>query len=313
VFLFILGLILLVGGLVGLTKASSISDDQGRRWTKIAAWVCIPLAVLCVLGSTIRTVSTKNVGIEVVYGKTSGHLGAGLHVVAPWTSVTEMDAAIQTDTYAGGDSTTTDTNTAGGPCITVRIANQQTACVDLSIRWRINPDAADELYQNYRQFSNVQDSLVHRQIVVALNRQLADYNPLNTISVVTASANYAPTPPLSAVSAAVQKDMTKELGNQIEVLSVLVPIMHFDQATQDRLNKLQQQEAQTRIAIAAQQTNAAQAVANNDLTQNVDLSPAALESRCLSLLQEALGRGMNPQPAAFGCLGGTGSVIVNGK
>jgi len=311
-FLFILGLIFLIVGIFAAIKRGKWTPEAGR-YVRAFGVGAIFIALLMIVGSCVTTVSTKNIGIETVYGRTTGHLSNGLHFVAPWVGVTEMDAAIQTDTYQEGSSNSDNTNVAAGPCITVRIANQQTACVDLSIRWRINPNAADELYQNYRTFSNVQDSLVHREIAVSLNQQLADYNPLNTISVEVTGTNYPPTPSLTTVSASVQAQMTQELKDQIEVLSVLIPIMHFDPATQDRLNSLQEQEAQTRIAIAQQQTNTALAQANNDLTQNVDLSPGALESRCLTLLQEALDKGMNPNPAAFNCLGSSNGVIVQSK
>jgi hypothetical protein len=48
------------------------------------------------------------------------------------------------------------------PATTVRLGNNSTAFVDNSVRWRIQPAAADELFLDYRQFENVRDNLVTR-------------------------------------------------------------------------------------------------------------------------------------------------------
>src|SRR5690606_13462027 len=114
-------------------------------------------------------VPTKQVGIVTSFGKPTGVLTNGLHFVKPWEKVTQMDAAIQTDNNVGEEATT------------IRLGNQSTAEVENSIRWRIRPDKADVLYQDYRDFDKVRDSLVTRELKEAMNQTFKDYDPLSTV------------------------------------------------------------------------------------------------------------------------------------
>lgn len=285
------------------------SVDQGttyhpKRYGRVTSFVLTGIFVLVFLLGSIATVSTKNVGIETAFGKTTGHLSNGIHLVWPWVNVTEMDAAIQTDSYVRNN------------CLDVRIANQQTACVDISIRWRIEPSQADSLFQNYRTFDNVRDSLVTRELKAALNQQLSNYNPLNSIptSTTVANGNYPnASQSLNKVASDVNAQMEREIGGQgIHVLSTIIPYMTFDDKTQGRLNQLQQQEALTRIAQAQEQTNQAQSAANQALANSVDTSPNVLVSKCLDILQEMVKNGQSV-PAGFSCWPGNGvaGVIAN--
>jgi regulator of protease activity HflC (stomatin/prohibitin superfamily) len=306
VFLIIL-LILVVGAWISVpyfkTEAQDGSDTyHPRRYARVTAIVLSGIFVLVLLLGSITTVSTKNVGIETAFGRTSGHLSNGIHLVWPWVSVTEMDAAIQTDSYTRAD------------CLNVRIANQQTACVDISIRWRIYQGAADQLFQNYRTFDNVRDSLVTRELTAALNQQLASYNPLNSIPTATtvAGSNYPTAPSLNAVAADVTAQMRREIGDQgIDVLTSIIPYMSFDAQTQARLNQLQQQEAQTRIAQAELQTNEAQSAANQALAASVQQNPEVLVSKCLDIMNTLVKNGGKP-PVGMCALGNAPSVLASG-
>jgi regulator of protease activity HflC (stomatin/prohibitin superfamily) len=274
-----------------------------KKVVKVVGSVFLGLGLLFMLISSIAIVSTKNVGIETAFGRTSGHLSNGFHLIPPWDSVTEMDAAIQTDSYTRGN------------CLDVRIANQQTACVDISIRWRIESSAADYLFQNYRTFENVRDSLVTRELRAAINAQLADYNPLNSIQ--TTFTPGGPTnPSLNQVAGRVTDQMRREIGANIVVLNTIIPFISFDPATQARLNQLQQQEALTRVAQAQEQTNLAQSAANNALAQSVNNSINVLISKCLDIQQEIVKNGGIPYSSCFSGTGSGGStnvVVTPGK
>jgi hypothetical protein len=59
------------------------------------------------------------------------------------------------------------TTTPAKPATTVRLGNNSTAFVDVSVRGRIQPAAADELFLDYRDFDNVRDNPVTRQLRAA--------------------------------------------------------------------------------------------------------------------------------------------------
>lgn len=305
--LFLLGLIVLILGAIAIglsffikkSQPNEPNDRRTIRWSGVGAAL---FAVFLFFIASFTIVSTKNVGIVTSFGKTSGELSNGLHFVAPWEQVSEMDAAIQTDNH---------TNSAGGTgCLDVRIANQQTACVDVSIRWRIHPKKADELYQNYHTFAAVQDSLVTRELTAAVNNQFATYNPLNSIQYGTPAQGFAPNLPYATIAKNVTAQMRKEIGSQIEVLNTIIPYVSFDPETQTKLNELQQQIAQTRVNEQEILSNKSQAAANRALAASVNKSPNVLVAECLNTLNYAVTHGEAVPVGGFNCWGNASSVGV---
>lgn len=282
----------------GPNASLAVSNARGPL-----AWGVIggaALSVFLLFCASYNQVGTKDEGIETSFGATTGHLSNGFHLTWPWVQVHTMDAAIQTDSYTQADK----------DCLPVRIANQQTGCVDVSIRWRIQPASVDELYRDYRSFDHVRNSLVTRELTAAVNAQFADYNPLDSIAYGT-PAGGVKNPPLATLALRITKQMQGEIGSQIEVISTIVPIIHYDEETQARLNQLQQQIALTRIAEQELTTNQKQAEANNALAHSVDAAPNVLVAQCLSIL-ETMVKASQSVPAGFSCWpnGGPEAVIA---
>jgi SPFH domain / Band 7 family len=64
------------------------------------------LAILVIILGSTTVVSPRNVGVVTTFGRPSGTLSNGLHVKAPWQSVTEMNGTIQIDNHTGDNATT---------------------------------------------------------------------------------------------------------------------------------------------------------------------------------------------------------------
>src|SRR3546814_634740 len=106
------------------------------RSSEIAKWVSRGFAgitVIFLLISVLTIVPTKKVGVVTTFGKPTGTLSNGLHLIAPWDKVTEFDAAIQTDKH-DDQRAEADVSNDQSKCTRVRIGNQSTACVSNSIR-----------------------------------------------------------------------------------------------------------------------------------------------------------------------------------
>jgi hypothetical protein len=277
------------------SRDDEISADDVARVLGFATLALFAFAGLMTFTASATVVSTKNIGVVTTYGRPSGTLNNGFHLVAPWQKVTELDGAIQTDSHAGKDDS---------PCTTVRIAHQSTACVDNSIRWRIKQDAADRLFRDYKDFANIRESLVTRELNAALNTVFKDFDPLatdengNTIS-----------PSQDVLSASTTKLLQAQIGEDIEVLNVIVPIVHFDDQTQSRINALQAEVAATRIAKQKQQTADATAEANRKLADSVSKDPNVLVSTCFDILAQMV-KDKQPIPAGFSCWPGGNSAVV---
>lgn len=283
----------------GSSRTPTPKPSRPGSGSRTAGWLAVSalaLAVVCAFFSSATIVSTKNVGIETSFGRPVGSLSNGFHLVPPWNKVTEMDAAIQTDNHVKTDG--------GLSCITVRIAHQATACVDTSIRWRIEEPAADALFRDYRDFDNVRDSLVTRDLNAALNAVFEDYDPL----AIDKEGN-STSPGLETLSTDVLSRIQDQIGDEINVLSVIIPVVHYDENTQSKVNALLAQVAQTRIAEQSVITAEQQALANRTLAESVSQDPNVLVSKCVDLLGEMVSKGQSI-PIGFSCWPGGGSSVV---
>ncbi len=271
-------LIVVVVAVLGMLGAKNPAAKT--RSLRIAVVAGVIALFVVILGST-TIVSARNVGVVTTFGRPSGTLSNGLHWKAPWQSVTEMDGTIQIDNHTGESATT------------VRLGNNSTANVDNSVRWRIQPAAADELFLDYRQFANVRDNLVTRELRAALNEVFADFDPLAPENVEGTN--------VQALGDKVAETLRAKVGGQIEIINVIVPLVNYDQATQDRINALNVEKANTRIAEQRAKTAAAEAKANEILAASVSNDPNVLVSKCLDAAREA---GISP----LGCWPNTSVV-----
>lgn len=88
----IFGVIVLAAGLIVL---ASLGDDY-KKFRKIPAIVVPILCVIFIMLSCISSVDTGKTGIVTTFGRVEDYtLDAGVHFVAPWNSVIEMDNRVQ--------------------------------------------------------------------------------------------------------------------------------------------------------------------------------------------------------------------------
>lgn len=295
---FISGIILVIVAVVALIVRSRESDSDYRKVAAVVSGIALVIGAVCLTFSMLITVSTKNVGIVTSFGKPVGTLDNGIHAVAPWESVTEFDAAIQTDSHTGTDKES--------PCTTVRIANSSTACVDNSVRWRIKHESADDLYRDYKDFHNVRDSLVTRELNAALNEVYAAYDPLKVVR----DADTAGTPfSHDKLAETVTEKLRTKVGSQIEVLNVIISIVRLDGATEERIKAFQVALADTRIAEQKAKTAAEEAKANAALSGSLSNNPYVLVASCLRTMDKMIEKGQ-AIPAGFSCWPGNQSNIL---
>jgi regulator of protease activity HflC (stomatin/prohibitin superfamily) len=274
-------IILLIVTVVAVLGALGAKNPAAKtRSLRIAVVAGVIALFVVILGST-TIVSARNIGVVTTFGRPGGTLSNGLHWKAPWQSVTEMNGTIQIDNHTGEHATT------------VRLGNNSTAFVDNSVRWRIQPAAADELFLDYRDFENVRDNLVTRELRAALNEVFADFDPLAPENVEGTN--------VQALGDEVAEKLRAKVGAQIEILNVIVPLVNYDDATQERINALNVEKANTRIAEQRAKTAAAEARANEILAASVSNDPNVLVSKCLDAAREA---GISP----LGCWPNTTAV-----
>jgi regulator of protease activity HflC (stomatin/prohibitin superfamily) len=305
-FLFILAILFAIAGIIAIL-AAGLSKDYAAGW-RVGGVVAVIFALLVFMVSGIKSVPTKSIGVATSFGKVTGQpYGPGIHETwQPWKHVNIIDETIQTTTFEVDQKT-------GRGGLDVRIGGQQTARLDVTIQWRVLDTAADGLFSNYANqgplMGEIQNAVVVRELKQVVNQVMGDYNPIQDVAANSAVSNSQ----FSTFGPKVLAAMRHDIGGRISVISVLMPLAHYDSSTQARLNTIQAQYAETAIAKQQVITNEAVAAANQKLAASVSHDPNVLVAQCLQITQAAIKAGYNGLPAGWNCFGGGANSLALGK
>ena len=289
---FILAILLWLAG-IGCVAGAGLAEKDYRAGTRVIGAVAIIIGFALFAISGLKSVPVKNIGVPQSFGAVgNGYFSPGIHETwTPWKHLTDIDETVQTTTFEGGN------------CLSVRIGGQQTACADITIQWQIKPQAAGSLFSDYANQGNlmttVTDAVVIRELKQVVNQTLGDYNPITDVQNVT-DTNSA-TSQFSQFGPTILNGMRADIGNRIDVLTVLLPYVHYDQQVEDKLNAIQQSFANYAIAQENVKVNQEQAQAYVKLgTPNLN----QLVAQCLTDVKE------DPNlPTGFSCIPGSGGTL----
>lgn len=275
IFMFVLAVILVVAGLI--TAVSPRSEIT----TRAAGSGALALGVIMIALASTVAVPARTVGVVTAFGKPTGTLSNGLHLVKPWEDVEKMDASLQTNRYTGDSA------------IGVRLANQSEAKADASIQWQLREEDAEQMYLDYREFERIHNDLVDREFRASVNAVLASYNPLDAEAIAKGGID------LNEFADDIKKDMQKRMGKSVEVRSVALPIIDYDEDTQRKIDQLQSEVANTRAAEQSKKTAKEIAEANEIMRRS--LSDEVLSQRCIEAAEKV-------GAAPVGCVNGSGAT-----
>lgn len=275
IFTLILAVVLTVGGLI--TAVASRSEIT----TRAAGGGALLLGIVMIVAASTVAVPARTVGVVTAFGKPTGTLSNGLHLVKPWEDVEKMDASLQTNRYTGDSA------------IGVRLANQSEAKADASIQWQLREEDAEQMYLDYREFERIHNDLVDREFRASVNAVLASYNPLDAEAIAEGGID------LNKYADDIKKDMQKRMGKSVEVRSVALPIINYDEDTQRKIDQLQSEVANTRAAEQSKKTAKEIAEANEILRKS--LSDEVLSQRCIEAAEKV-------GAAPVGCIKGSSAT-----
>jgi regulator of protease activity HflC (stomatin/prohibitin superfamily) len=300
---FVIALIVALLG-VGAIAVGMLSGDPDSGAVVGVGFVAIVLAAGVLFFDSFTIIPTRTVGVEVSFGKPIGAIPNGWHWVAPWASVEKFDASVQTLNL------TTSKDDAGDP-VTVRLGNQTTAQVDVSVQWNIRPDGdVVDLYKQYKSFDNVEHNLVMRQLQHALNNAFSAYDPLRAIN----GGTDAPSQNIDDLAAKAKSDLQAAVGSGIQIGTLTIPIIHYDPDTENRLRAYQQALADTRIAEQRRKTAEQTKAANDVLAGSAASSnPGVQYQNCLDLIRDLAAKGqLEHLPPTFSCGSGSQTPVIVG-
>lgn len=152
---FIIFIVMVIVGVSLIAKRYVDKDIPVRA----AGFGVLLVAVLVLVFSMVKVVPANTVGIPVTLGKPGSPWQSGLHVKAPWTSVEEFSTRVQTSNrLASGD----EGDKQRRDCVQVKASDGSAECVDITIRYTIDPAEAGNLYRRYGDFDKVNDVLIRR-------------------------------------------------------------------------------------------------------------------------------------------------------
>lgn len=318
-FFFITGLLLLIAGVVLFfvkwTSRTNAGDsyrpnyiENTHHLNRLIPVGVLALAVVFIAFSCLTQVESKNVGVVKTFGAVSDrNLGAGLSAKLPWQEVVEIDGAVQTDEYKGDEE-----------CIEALIGDGGQACIWLTNRWRISPERADRVYQDYRSDDPTADfrkAVVSTELKSVVQDVAATYNPVAAFQVVEGEQPSAQTvsftPDYKGMSLAIQKEMEARLGDEplADIVKITVSYVRLPKSTQQRINDFTKEVGNTRIAAQKKETAANEAAANNVLRASLKDEPGILQSKCLDLAAEAIESGYEFN-AGWSCMGGSNVGVL---
>jgi regulator of protease activity HflC (stomatin/prohibitin superfamily) len=265
-------------------------QDVTKAVFKWSTFGLLGLAAFLLFIASANQVPVRNVGIETSFGKPTGQTtGSGLHFVAPWKKIADWDASIQTSDHASSDR-----------CVNVRIGSMATACIEEKVRWQVKPEAAPEQWMSYKgNFDNMENNLFETELQNATNEVFATYNPINSIDIKTGQTKYDGT----QLAEDVKAKLIARVGNQINVESVVVPLVHHDEKTEGSIKAFQDVVAQKRIL---EQKYANAQVERQTAELLSGLPPTYQINKCLDIAKD-----LGKEPGL--CLSGGGVQTFTGK
>lgn len=303
---FIFAIIIWVAAVI-LFAGAGLAED-GKRAAPVGAGVLALIAGFGIFAvSGLKSVPVKNIGVPQSFGSVGrGVYEPGIHETwTPWLHLTDIDETVQTTTFedSGNDS--------GSSCnggLAVRIGGQQTACADVTIQWQIKPAAAGSLFSDYANQGNfmttVTDAVVVRELKQVVNQVLGDYNPITDVESVTGTATQ--TSQFSTFGPQILRDMQSDIGNRVEIKTLLLPQLHYSSSIESKLAAIQQSYADYAVAQENVKVNQENASALQKLGTP---SVAQLAAECLTDLKDGM-----QAPTGFSCFPGSGSSLaLSGK
>lgn len=290
-FYIVVASILVVVSLIGFgirwaTKGSG--DEMPFGLTLVVPFLLVIFTLFC----SVTTVDARAVGIQTGLGRYVGTMDSGLHFKAPWTKVEEFTTVIQTTDLEGDQKVQVAFKGGGG------------GDINATFRWSIKDDqsnnGAKSLWEKYRTFDAVSESLVYRDGKGAILNVANDY-----------TANDARTK---------QDVIGREIETQLEttlekygiiVDSVSITSMELNNKTQTSLDKVVSAQNDVERARAEKE----RAKIDNETIELREksgaLSPEANQRYCLEIANNWSITNNGPMPATFDCsLSASGSPVI---
>lgn len=276
---FIIGILLILAG-IGFALAASREGEGGAA---VFAFIAgLVLGIGCIVGSMLTVVDAKKVGVVTSWKRPTGEIrtsGAGL--IAPWESVTEMDAANQVDPYK----------------FDVQLSGGARATLEIFPSWQMANNAAPELFKDFKSFEGVENSLFKQQLIATANNIFGTYNPLTNVDPKTGELKKTKVQWATELKTALEQNPL--INGKLIINNISIPTILPDENTQKNLDLIVAEFAKGSVL---------EQMSNNADKEKAIAEKQALIPDKLFCMRENSKNGLD----AGTCLGGN-SIIVDSR
>lgn len=165
--------IILVIGAIAVSFINLPGTNNPARSKGALISLALVLAVIFAVLSSITTVSSGAVGVQVVFGKvdTEGYLSEGLHFKNPFAVVHEMSVRTQTYTMSAVND---EGRKRGDDALEVISSDGLTLKIEVSVPYKLIPAAAATVYQKFGE--EYEESVVRPSIRSAMREAFSKYS-----------------------------------------------------------------------------------------------------------------------------------------
>jgi regulator of protease activity HflC (stomatin/prohibitin superfamily) len=270
---------------------------------------------LILLLMSFSQVDARSVGVVTAGGKYVSSTGPGVHFNAPWSSTEEWSTRNQVIRFEGDGKSDERDNYKTEPRITVRLGNQSEAYIDATVTWQITEVSVQGLWKQHKTFDDARRDFITPSSRAAVNAAFDGYDPLAGLNATDKpTTDGKPTDiPLEEWSRRVTellRPMFRE--RSVELLSVQVTFVHYDERTQGKLREYADAVANTRIKAQDVETAKKEAEASAERAKRA----SGTGNDCLSLIRDLAASGQLqylPPGLNLCAVGQAPQVIVDGR
>ena len=222
-------------------------------------WISV-IGVVVMAFSFVKSVPTGHTGIVTIFGKVQNYtLDAGIHVLAPWKEVVNMDNRIQKVTVDMGGTT----------------SDMQDVDVTFTLNYQISKKNASEIYRTIG--TEYENTVISAQITNTVKAVIAKYEATKLIEQRTEVSNTTNTElekvlakyNIEVVDTAIENmEFSATFNDSIEAKVVAQQQLEQAKTEQEKVN-LETENAAKRKITEAQGIADANKIINDSITQNV--------------------------------------------
>jgi len=282
IFLIVLSIVVII---LGFAVAQRNENETYPVQGLVTVLILMPVLWLAF---SFTAVDANSQEVRTSFGKPTGVIGNGPHLVAPWSTGTPFSSARQFIVFKDKPGENEQ------PRIASRLAGQATADVEGVVSYTQPSSKVIELFRSWKTEDRIRNLFVFQEAKGALQEALGTFDPL--------AEDKQKEDVYSFYGAEATNKLNARLGGLLEGVKITIGFIDYDTGTDSKLAELQAARAETKVATQKLLTAEQLALANERISRSLSSDPVVAFYQCTAMWTEVVAK-MNPVPANFSISG----------